>query len=156
MGIAPIRTVSDLLAKARWDGECLIWLGNTNKDGYGAVQIDKHEIGTHRLMWALVYGPVPTGLFVCHTCDKPICFWPEHLWLGTPYQNHLDMRLKNRGANPWNGIGISRPKKLDKDRVRSIKNSLTAGATQISIAQQYGIDQTLVSQIKLGKIWSHV
>jgi hypothetical protein len=39
------------------------------------------------------------GKFACHRCDNPPCINPDHLFLGTPKDNMLDMYRKGR-ANP--------------------------------------------------------
>jgi predicted XRE-type DNA-binding protein len=46
--------------------------------------------------------------------------------------------------------------KLDNKIVRQIKEMLRKGATQVAIADKFGISQANVSDIKRGRIWSHV
>jgi hypothetical protein len=61
-------------------------------------------------MWEATNGPIPPGLFVCHTCDVNYppgdftyrrCCNVAHLFLGTPKDNVDDMVAKGRAANQW-------------------------------------------------------
>lgn len=53
-------------------------------------------VGAHRLLYEYVYGPLATGLFVCHKCDNPCCVRPDHLFAGTAQDNALDRDFKGR------------------------------------------------------------
>ncbi len=81
---------------------CWIWTGNRDKDGYGNIGNGPRDsyklIRAHRLSYALHKGEVPDNLFVCHTCDKPYCVNPDHLFLGTAKDNENDKVNKGRQA----------------------------------------------------------
>lgn len=87
---------------------------------------------------------------VCHKCDNPRCVRPSHLFLGSASENLADMRVKGRGA-----AGARHPQaKLDDDKVIRIrKRYAEGGVTQRDLAKEFGVYQTVISKILLGKIW---
>ena len=81
----------------RGPGECWLWIGATDRWGYGRLRIDGRFIGAHRISWQLAHGSnAPDSLFVCHSCDNPLCCNPAHLWLGTAAENNRDAAAKGR------------------------------------------------------------
>jgi hypothetical protein len=80
---------------------CWLWKGTIGKSSghnYGLCNLDNTRQLTHRISWQLHFGNIPIGLFVCHKCDNPICINPEHLFLGTNYDNVRDMIAKKRNS----------------------------------------------------------
>ena len=85
---------------------CWIWGGGRNLYGYGRVDFRGFVTpqSAHRLSWALHYGEIPEGMFVLHRCDNPPCVNPEHLFLGTPLDNVVDMQARHGGMYPKLGV----------------------------------------------------
>lgn len=76
---------------------CWLWLGKYATEhptlgAYGSYKSDS----AHRYSYKLYKGPIPKGMYVCHTCDVRECVNPDHLFLGSPTHNHRDMILKGR------------------------------------------------------------
>ena len=73
------------------DNGCWIWSGSRDRGGYGRINVGNVVQYVHRLTWALVNGDIPNGLSSCHTCDRPPCCNPSHLFLGTQKDNNLSL-----------------------------------------------------------------
>ena len=78
-----------LLAKSKLsiNGQCRLWQGGTNADGYGVIQIQVKakwkKITCHRLAY-IVHHQVDlsdTPLDVSHLCHNHLCVTPTHLSL---------------------------------------------------------------------------
>lgn len=79
---------------------CWLWKGQINSAGYGVLWMGKEHkpvfVGAHRYSYEHFVGPIPDGMFVCHSCDNPPCMNPAHLWLGTAAENVQDKMDKGR------------------------------------------------------------
>jgi len=124
--------------------ECWEWTASKNGVGYGQLRINHKIYYAHRVSWFLSYGKIPADLEVCHHCDNPSCVNPDHLFLGTHLDNHLDSASKGRKA-----------KKLTIDEVQEIQEILAEGGwTQQEIGDAFGVARETISQIKRGKTWA--
>lgn len=87
-----------LIARREIDGNgCWIKRGLSPKR-YGQTYFDGAYYPTHRLSYVAFIGPIPDGHFVCHKCDVPGCYNPEHLFTGTQKENMADMEAKGRAV----------------------------------------------------------
>ena len=84
-------------------------------------------------------------MIVMHACDNPPCFLYGHLRLGTQADNMADMAAKGRRRDKA---------KLTAAEVAEIRWLLTAGMTQRSIGERYGVARSTVGHIKSGATWN--
>jgi hypothetical protein len=143
-------------------GECWNWTGSLDKDGYGMF---RSAIGNraHRFAYQRAFGEIPKGegfhgTCICHRCDNPACVNPDHLFAGTMADNMADMKRKGRARHPVGGKGSvkgssAHPIKLTAEKAAAIANS---SLSHRQLGAIYGVDRTMIYQIKNGKAWSAV
>jgi hypothetical protein len=78
--------------------DCWVWLGGLNRSGYGKFSYNKKFplLAAHRASYILFVVDIPTGLFICHSCDNTSCVNPNHLWAGSAKDNTQDCIKKGR------------------------------------------------------------
>jgi len=124
------------------------------------------QLRAHRVSWELHYGLIPEGLQVCHTCDVRACVRPDHLFLGTNEDNHLDKIAKGRmptGDEHWTAYlpdRIARGEakgKLTEMQVTAIRARYAAGGvTQLALAKEYGVTPSNIAYICRRETWKHI
>lgn len=119
---------------------CWLWESGLNSNGYGILFCGGYRGYAHRFSYAHFKGPIPDGMYVCHSCDVPSCVNPDHLWLGTQVDNMRDCRRKGRHRDPTTFS------KLDWSSIRQIRE-LAGSMSQAKIAARFHIDQSSVSRI---------
>ena len=79
---------------------CWIWTAATRRHGYGVVKWQGRMVPVHRLAASLWLGiPLDDPRLICHKCDNPPCWNPEHLFAGTLSDNAKDSVAKGRHRN---------------------------------------------------------
>jgi len=137
-------------------GECLIWTGHINEDGYGQLKRNYKTYRAHRYAWELINGTIPQGMLVCHVCDNRKCANPDHLFLGTYKDNMQDASRKGR-LNHKNQRKGSQCKqaKLNESQVLVIRQRLVSESIS-SIAKEYQISVRAIRRIKDRHSWKHI
>jgi hypothetical protein len=137
----------------RSDDECWNWTAGTDSYGYGRFRFnDKRNKLAHRVAWILTYGDIPEGMLVCHHCDNPKCCNPDHLFLGTDFDNTVDKCNKDRQAKGQN-VGNAKLNELDIIEIRSAHSQ---GQTHQYIANLFGVSKTVITNIVNNNAWKHV
>jgi hypothetical protein len=130
---------------------CIGWLGSKTRNGYGQMRIgssDSVRTTAHRVAWVLKRGDIPPEILVLHHCDNPSCVNADHLFLGSPLDNTMDMVGKRRHAwlrwTPWQKLCST-----DGERIRDLRN---AGLSQQKISNWLGVSRSLISLVLSGRI----
>lgn len=120
----------------------------------------RHRVYVHKIVAALAYGDTPDGLLVLHSDDDKHNNFPSNLTFGTSSDNRRDAirngKWKRSPTFTWKLGTDHRNSKLNDDSVRRIREMAASGQSQSSIAKKFGVSQTAVSHIVLGKTWKHV
>lgn len=150
------------VATRRPETGCWLWNGCLS-GGYGQLSLRGVTTYAHHASYEHFNGP-RGDLQVLHRCDTPACINPDHLFLGTNLDNRLDSVAKRRHAHGERHGARTKPEclargerngqaKLTSDAAKQI---CEASGTHKVIAARFGVDKSLVSQIKRGLIWGHV
>jgi hypothetical protein len=71
--------------------ECWTWNGAQIPCGYGSFFYNGRARLAHRIAWELKYGKdIPDGMHACHHCDNKQCVNPNHIFIGTAFDNMRD------------------------------------------------------------------
>jgi hypothetical protein len=143
----------------RSENGCLEWHRGTIGDYGDASGVVDGERLCHRIAWILTHGPIPDGLWVLHHCDNPPCgdALGGHLFLGDVVDNNRDMFAKGRNSTTHQAKGSAhRVSKLTEADVSEIRRRAATGEAQRHLADEFGVSESLISQVVLRHIWRHL
>lgn len=133
------------------DRGCHVCGSHTGYRGYPKIAIGKKPVSVHRFVFQEEYGPIPCGIFVCHSCDNPACINPEHLFLGTPADNTADAVKKRRLRTPRGER--CHFAKLTWVQVEEIRRLSGRGLSDAKVASGFGVNRSIVRRIRNNQIW---
>lgn len=148
-------------------GDCWLWIGKVDKDGYGVFYANGGDFRAHRVAYEFAFDVAPENQCVCHRCDNPQCVRPEHLFLGTNQENTADRHAKGRSAVGDRTCARMYPErlargersgsaKLTETDVRAIRAALEHGASYAALGRQYGVTWSAIKWIHIGRTWRHL
>lgn len=147
-GYKPTPLMDRFWPKVNKTESCWIWTANKISGGYGRISTRRcaYEFA-HRISWMVHFGD-PGKLHVLHRCDNRACVRPDHLFLGTCFDNMQDCSAKGRIAFGERNAHT----KLSNAEAFEIKKLLVSGTPQRHIAKQFGVCRSLIASIAVGKV----
>ena len=153
-----------LLKKRLVDPEtdCWLWTGCTNINRrnpqatvYGRLGVRGTVYKVHRLAAWLYKGfYLDSTLCVCHKCDTPLCFNPEHLFTGTYRDNVRDCIKKGRG-NKVKGEAHYYSK-ITEQQAEEVIRLLGENLSIQEVMKHLKLSRGIVSSIKNKRTWQHL
>lgn len=170
-GPVPRPLVERFWSKVDQTGECWLWMSRTFPNGYGQFAF-KAPSGiwkgcqAHRMAFELAHGVIPEGLCVLHTCDRPLCVRPEHLFLGTLSDNTRDMVRKGRDGRRTHPERFARGERIGNSRLTAAQVTAIRAehrprkkrgiGTTADLARRYGLCRSTIQRIANGNGWKHL
>lgn len=149
---APNGAGEEFIAKAiRYRGtDCYLWpYGKTA--GYGSIDVNGHRQRAHRIVCEAVYGPPPfPDADAAHACGKRACCNPAHLRWDTRKGNMAD-GLTHGTRRLGEQVPTAKLTQADVIAIRSQPNR-----SQADLAQEYGVSQSNICNIRNRKRWTHI
>jgi hypothetical protein len=139
---------------------CLYWTGCKMPNGYGQGSLGGKPITVHRLSCMIKMNVKELDkkdgdvrLFVRHLCNNILCFEPEHLKLGTQYENDYEDKIKagtlKRGETHYNSSiteELAKKIKLSKPKLN------IEYKTKKEIAKLFNVSISTIIKIEKGNI----
>lgn len=135
--------------------DCVEWPGKVASSGYGRMFFRYKDYQAHRVSYTINRGVIPDGLWVLHdpeVCNNPRCVNPDHLRLGTAAENTRDRVAAGTDIRGERVAG-ARLKAADVIEIRRLRR---AGATEMELANRYGVHRTSINLIINRKTWAHL
>lgn len=88
-----------IMKKTRQEGECLVWTGSVNHNGYPETSIYYKRVRIHKWYYETFIGNIPEGYDIDHTCGNRRCLAQEHLEPVTRKENLRRARVRKYGSD---------------------------------------------------------
>jgi hypothetical protein len=97
--MAVITAMQRFSAKTERRGDCLVWTGALDRDGYGIFEVSTDiTVRIHRWSYEQLVGPIPDGFTIDHLCRNRACQNVRHM---EPVTNRVNI-LRGEGAAALN------------------------------------------------------
>jgi hypothetical protein len=116
-----------------------------SKKGYPKIKRNSKNLLMSRYIWTYLNGEIQEENHVLHKCDNPACINPDHLFLGTNFDNIKDKVSKNRQA---------KHSSLTEKDVFEIKTNTKD--TSAILSKIYNVSSTTIMRIWREEIYSYV
>jgi len=133
--------------------ECPKWPFSTSPRGYGQIVHNGKKRPVSNLVCELVHGPAPSPEHqAAHNCGKGHegCFGARCVEWKTPVENRADAIRHGTHIHGEEHANA----KLTEAQVNEIRRRALAGENQQRLAEEFGIVQSAVSNIKFGRRWA--
>ena len=123
---------------------CWEWFGSTDSCGYGMIRLPHHGrmVAARRWFWEYLFGSIPEGKLLCHTCDNPPCVRLDHLYVGTQQTNARDREYRGRGG----GLG-GHPFSIKQENWRCIQYQYHQGSSIKELIKKYKVSRRTIFRI---------
>jgi|SRR5665213_1795763 len=136
--------------------ECWEFTGSRDLRGYGRMADGKGTERVHRLAYQIWVGSIE-GKLICHRCDNPPCFNPDHLFSGTSRDNQQDASRKGRSRGKWMPGMLSVHAKLTDDKVMEIRALYKPYVMTVEkLANKYGLSIGCITKVVHNESWKHI
>jgi hypothetical protein len=141
---------------------CWVWTASTYHFGHGCIVLGdgSGSSSAHRVSWEIHNGKISSKLCVLHKCDNPPCVNPEHLFLGTRTDNHLDMVNKGRlvvDAAVYLRGDDHQNSKLTEEVVRECRTLHKSGQASIrELAKKHDVSYSTIQRVVTYASWQHI
>lgn len=161
-GVKSLSLEERFWSKVDMTGECWLWVASIHPSGYGAFSFCGEMVPAHRMAWELQHGPIPTGLWVLHSCeasyapgDRTCRRCVRHLYLGTCKDNARDASMAGRWSNRDRTGEHNGRAKLSAAQVEEIRATYKPRVTTYrALAVAFGVSPTTICDVVTGKKWA--
>jgi uncharacterized protein YerC len=133
---------------------CWIYMGKDGKGigwNYARTREKGKSVLLHRWVYQEYVGPIPDGLDIRHSCNRPHCENPAHLRPGT-HQDNMDDKVEAQTQHrPIGEVNVKA--KLTEDQVRAILKDPRKVSV---IAREYGVTRANIHDIRRRDTWKHI
>lgn len=131
--------------------DCLLWpFKSLQTSGYSLVMRKGRPSSGHRIVCEAVNGPSPSPMHqAAHSCGNKLCCNPRHIRWATQSENEAD-----KIGHGTHVKGERNPMaKLDTGKVAKIREAISLGMSQQSVADQFKVSRRCIGMIANNSTW---